>query len=61
MYFMLPAAKATSGNHGNGIYHNISLFLGIFKNVPVVSFDLRCQYMDAFILHNVVLIQCTVA
>ena len=43
MYFMFPAARATSGNHGNGIYHNISLFLGIFKNVPVVSFDLRCQ------------------
>ena len=30
MYFMLPAARVTSGNHGNGIYHNISLFVALW-------------------------------
>ena len=37
---MLLAARATSGNHGSGIYHCSWVYL---KNVPVVSFDLRCQ------------------
>ena len=51
---MLLAARATSGNHGSGIYHNKSLFLGIFKKCPFgfLLSKVSKWYMDTFILYT---------
>ena len=57
MYLIL---SCISGNHGNGIYHNIYLFPGSYlKYIPVVSFEVRCQSGILFVIDLSSWLQCS--